>query len=390
MKVTLIGTLPPIKALSPYCFHLAEALSEKIDVEFINFHSILPDFLYSGGTKTEEDIVYTVKNIQTKNLLKWYNPISWIKAGLEATGDVIHAQHWALYSSAMYCIILPIAKIRGKKRILSIHNITPHENGAIFFAFDTFLNRIVFPFADVLIVHNIRNKEKLISLYGIDEQKISIITHGTLHTYHQIIGISQQNAREHLQIPQHKKIILFFGYLWSYKGLDILLASLSLVKKTLNGVVVLIAGQPLRDWGNYEKIIKERGLENDVIKKLQYIPDQEVEYFFSSADLVVLPYKKEPFDTHGGVGALALSFKKPLLVTDVGGLPEYVKDKRMIVSPDDAEELSSRIILVFNDAVLLNKLSKDSEELAKELSWDKIADKTIAVYQSVLQKVIEV
>jgi len=390
MKVTLIGTLPPIKALSPYCFHLAKALSKKIDVEFINFKNILPDILYPGGMKAEEDIDFRVKNVKIKNLLNWYNPISWIKAGLEATGDVIHAQHWALYSGAIYCIILPIAKLRGKKIILSIHNITPHVNDVVTLALDKFLNRTIFPFVDILIVHNTRNKEKLIALYGVDKKKIFIITHGTLYTYHQTMGISRQNAREHLHIPQDKKIILFFGYIWGYKGLDILLKSISSTKKTLKDVAVLIAGQSLKDWSKYKKIIRENDLENEVIKKLHYIPDQEVEYLFSCADLVVLPYKKESFDTHGGVGALALSFKKPMIVTDVGGLPEYVKDKRMIVNPGDAEDLSSKIILVFNDAALLNKLSKDSEELAKELSWDKIADKTIEVYQSSVQKVTEV
>ena len=72
MKITLIGTLQPIKALSPYCYHLADALSKKIDVEFINFKSILPGFLYFGGTK--EKISYTLKNVDTKNILSWYNP----------------------------------------------------------------------------------------------------------------------------------------------------------------------------------------------------------------------------------------------------------------------------------------------------------------------------
>ena len=387
MKVTLIGTLPPIKALSPYCFHLTKALSEKMDVEFINFTNVLPEIFYRGGMKAEEDVRFQIKNFTLKNLLSWYNPISWIRAGVEATGDVIHAQHWTLYSGMVYCIILPIAKMRGKRTILSIHNITPHANDIITVALDKILNTLIFPFADTIIVHNTRNKEKLHYLYRVDEKKIAIVTHGTMHPYHQSLGVSQQKAREHLHIPQDKKIILFFGYLWDYKGLDVLLHSLSLMKKTRTDIGLVVAGQPLKDWRKYQKLIEEYHLENEVYASLSYIPDQEIEVFFSCADLVVLPYKKDIFDSHGGVGALALSFQKPLIVSDVGGLPEYVKDKRMIISPGDAEQLSSRITTVLNDPELLNKLSKDSEELAKELNWDKIADATIAVYQEDRKKI---
>jgi glycosyltransferase involved in cell wall biosynthesis len=390
MKVTFIGTLPPIKALSPYCYHLASALSKKVDLEFINFNHLLPEFLYSGGTKAEEEIIYTIKNVQTKSILSWYNPISWVRAGLDAKGNIIHVQHWAFYANVMYCLILPVGKLRGKKIVLSIHNITPHVNDVAILFIDKILNKILFSFTDAYIVHNQRNKEKLIELYEIDEQKISVITHGTLKTYHQIKAISKEKAREYLNLPMDKKIVLLFGYIWGYKGLDILLESFTLIKKSVKDIVLFIAGQPLKDWGKYEKMIKENDLEDFVIKKMQYIPDSEVEYIFSCADLVVLPYKKQPFDTHGGVGALALSFKKPLMVTDVGGLPEYVKDKRMILNPGDVEELSEKIIQVLNDDTFLKKLSKDSEELSDELSWDKIADKTIELYKYTVRNVIDV
>lgn len=381
MKITLIGTLPPIKALSPYCYHLADALSEKIDVEFINFKSILPGILYYGGTK--EKISYTLKNVDTKNILSWYNPFSGIKAGLQAKGDIIHIQHWALYSSLIYCIILPIVKIRGKKRILTIHNITPHTDDLSTILINKALNKIIFPFTDLFIVHNKRNKEKFVSLYTVDEKLVYILPHGTLYPYKKLKGISKEDARKHLNMRLSKKVILFFGYIWDYKGLTILLESLKIVKEKIKDVVLIIAGQPLKDWEKYKKIIFENGLNDYVVKKLEYISDSDIEYYFSCADLVVLPYKEHPFDTHGGVGALALSFKKPLVVTDVGGLSEYVKDDRVISNPNNPEELAQKIIFVLNNKSLLEKLSKDSEELSRELSWDKIADKTIEIYKKI-------
>ena len=376
----MIGTLPPIKALSPYCYHLADALSKKIDLEFISFKNILPNILYCGGQKEDKDYSF---NFRTSNCMTWYNPFSWIKAGIKAKGDIIHFQHWQLYANLMYCFILPIVKIRGKKIIITVHNVTPHTTDKPSVFLDKKLNRFMFPFADHFIVHNKRNIDKFLKLHKIDKNKISIVTHGTMMPYQKIKNISKKDARKHLKIPSDKKVILFFGYMWSYKGLEVLLKSLKIVKEKMNNVVLLLAGQPLRNWKKYEKIIKEQGLEDFVIKELKYIPDSETEYYFSSADLVALAYYEHPFDTHGGVGALALSFKKPMLVTDVGGLPEYVKDKRVVSNPNNVEELSQKIISVLNDEILLKKLSKDSEELSKELSWNKIAEKTIKAYKKV-------
>jgi len=381
MNVTLIGTLPPVKALSPYCFHLAESLSQKTRLEFISFYRVMPEFLYCGGTTEKEAPTPCIQNVEVRNLLRWYNPFSWIKAGLFAKGDILHAQHWALYASFMYCIILPLAKLRGKKIVLSVHNITPHVSRKITFAVDKILNKLLFSFGDRFIVHNERNKKKLVELYGINETHITIIGHGPLQPYSRRNGISKKQAREHLHISMNKNVLLFFGYVWGYKGLDVLLRSLSLVKQSVPHVVLLIAGQALKDWNRYKQLIKKYELGASIIQMLEYIPDAEIEYYFSCTDVVVLPYKQHPFDTHGGVGALALSFHTPLIVTDVGGLPSYVKDERIIVKPGDVNDLANKIIQVLSDEHLRQKLSNDAAQLAQELSWETIAEQTINVYQ---------
>ena len=150
MKITLIGTLPPIKALSPYCYHLAEALSKIIELEFINFKSIVPEFLYPGGTKEKKS--YYKKKINSKDIISWNNPLSWIKAGRTASGDIIHIQHWQIYATFMYCFIVPILKYRKKKILISVHNITPHEKKKYIIIIDKILNLFVFHFADCFIV----------------------------------------------------------------------------------------------------------------------------------------------------------------------------------------------------------------------------------------------
>jgi len=383
MKVTLIGTLPPIKALSPYCYHLADALSKKVETEFINFKDSLPKSLYFGGMKEKQNKKINLKKVKIKSIITWWNPFSWINVGLLIKGDILHIQHWALYSGIIYCFILPISKIRNKKCVITVHNITPHVEDFTSILFDRIINKFIFLYADAFIVHNKRNLKKFLQLYKVDEKLVFITNHGSIMPYQKIKNISKIDARKHLNIPIDKKVILFFGYIWKYKGLDILLDSLKIVKDKIKNVVLIIAGQPLKDWAEYEKIIFVNDLNENIHKKLDYIPDSEIEYYFSCADLVVLPYKKHHFDTHGGVGALVLPFKKPIIVTNVGGLSEYVKDNIAISKPENVKELSKKIITVLNNKSLLNKLSKDSEELAKELSWDKIADKTIEIYNKI-------
>lgn len=382
MKITFVGTLPPLKALSPYCYHLAEALSKKIDLEFVSFKEILPDFLYWGGTKEKNTIEF--QKVKAKRYLNWYNPFSLIKSGITLTGDILHVQHWSFYSGIAYSVLIPIAKIRKKKVIITVHNITPHTGQFIDILIDKIFNKIIFPFADIFIVHNERNKAKLIKLYRINNDKIYILPHGTTYPYQQIQGITKKEAREKLRITLEKKVILFFGYIWDYKGLDTLLRSMEYIKNKTPNVLLLIAGQPGKKWIKYEKIIEKKDLTNVILKALHYIPDSELEYYFSGSDLVVCPYKKHPFDTHGGVGSLALAFKKPIVVTDVGGLPEYILDKRAIVNPEDINDLAEKISTILNDDRILKKMSNDSNFLSEKLSWDKIADKTIQLYKNLL------
>jgi glycosyltransferase involved in cell wall biosynthesis len=386
-KVTMIGTLPPIKAVSPYCLHLVRELAKKVDLQFIGFKSITPGIFYSGGPKEKETESKKIINVEINNIISWYNPFSWISAGLKAKGEIVHIQHWATYTNIFYCVISPILKIRNKKIVITIHNITPHVPDKGIVLIDKLLNKILFPFAHAFIVHNERNKKKLISLYSIQTERIFIVTHGVLIP-EKLSNISKQNARELIRIPKNKKVILFFGYLWNYKGLDTLLYSLNNIRNEIPTAIALIVGQPLEgrgDWKPYQTIINENNLQNNIMTRLEYIPESEIEIYFSAADLVVLPYR-EPFDTHGGVAAFAITFKKPLVVTDIGGLPEYVKDPSVISTPDDVTSLSKIIIRVLKNHGLLSKLSKDSEDIAQELTWDKIAEKTVNVYGSVMNE----
>ncbi len=384
MKVIFIGTLPPIIGLSPYCLHLSNALSKKVDLEFLGFKEFShKSESFARESKIDETFYSDVlKQIKTQNTLSWYNPFSGVNAGINLKADVLHVQWWISSLIFIYLPIVVLAKLKKIKIVLSVHNILPHEQSKINLTLDRFANRLIFPFADGFIVHNQRNKRKLAEVYSLDEKNIFVITHGVLNLIKQRV-ISSQDARKHLHLPLDKKIVLFFGYIRKYKGVDVLIKAFGLIQKQMKDVFLHIVGQPfVETWDKYEELMNENNLENCSTVELGFVPESEIGYYFSAADVVVLPYTY--LDTHGGVGALTLPFKKPLLVSDVGGLQEYIKDKRALVKPNNVQDLYEKLMHVLQDKKLFTKLSKDSEDLSKELSWDTIADQTVEAYRNLL------
>jgi glycosyltransferase involved in cell wall biosynthesis len=359
----MISTLPPIKGLSPYTLNLIKDLSKKCEIDFYGFKKIYPEFFYPGGTKTNEEEP-KIKNVNIMNYLKWYNFFSWIKTGFQIDTEIIHAQWWSWLLAPIYSTILKIAKFRGKKIIMTIHNVKPHEKSWI----KNKLNSSVINLADEYIVHSEDNKKQFLDLTN-TTKKIHVIPHG-------IIKMEKSNKTKKELIKEYNfnnkdKIILFFGNIREYKGLDILLEVVSKIKN----IKLIIAGKPWGSFEGYDELIKKYKINNKIIKFLDFIPNDKLAELFKVSDLVVYPYKE--FEASSGAGAVALNFEKPIVVTNVGGLPELVKDKNVISKPNDVEDLFNKIEYALKN---IKKLEEDSKEKAKEFSWDKIAEKTMEVY----------
>ncbi|MDD3245401.1 MAG: glycosyltransferase family 4 protein [Methanosarcina sp.] len=380
-SVTLIGSLPPIKGISPYCCELMLSLSKIIPVEFIGFEKMYPDFLYPGGKSKEEGNISDfsqISNVSIRNFLTYYNPFTWIWAGLSIKSKVVHAQWWSHVLAPVYFVILSICKLRGNKIIITIHNVTSHENNG----FNQFLNRSILFFGDHFIVHSSKNSEQLSEIYSIPKEIISLVPIGSSISYNTQV-VSQNEAREKLKLPLEKKIILFFGHIREYKGLDVLLEAFATVTSEMNDILLVIAGTPWEKWDKYEEIIQKYNLTENIKLFLQFIPSDDVKYFYHASDVVVLPYKD--FTSQSAVGSVTLSFGKPLIVSNVGGLSEFVTNKDFVVEPNNSCELADKILSVLRDEILLKILAEDSKKLADEYSWDKVADKTVSLYSKLLE-----
>jgi glycosyltransferase involved in cell wall biosynthesis len=376
--VALVGTLPPVKGVSPYTLQLLQALATRddLDLEFEGFSSIYPGFAYPGGSPAERHTpVRSVDRVKLRQGLAWYNPISWIAAGGRRR-DIVHAQWWSYVLAPVYATMLGLARARGARILLTVHNVEPHEGGMV----RQMANRLVFRFAHHYIVHSEANKTSLQRTLRCDPSRISVLPHGVLETPR--TGISRSTARTKLGIPSESHVVLCFGNIRPYKGVDVLLRAFAEVVREDPDALLMIAGQPWGDWAPYAQLIDELEVAGNVRTRLEYIPTREIEPLFVAADVVALPYTH--FDAQSGVGTRALPFGRPLVVTNTGGLPDLVLDEEAVVPAGDASALARALSRVLDDKGIRDRLAVDSLALAAALGWEAIAERTTAIYRGLL------
>jgi glycosyltransferase involved in cell wall biosynthesis len=379
-SVSLIGTLPPVRGVSPYTQHLLAALSTAgASVDFIGFRSIYPRWAFPGGETHERGAVSpAMPGVRMRHNLRWYNPLGWVIAGLTLRGEVVHAQWWSYALAPVYVVVLGLARLRGKRVLLTVHNVSPHEGGLV----RRFLNRAVFRLGHHYVVHSTQNRDELTRISARSEDRIDVLPHGTLGVPR--AGLSREEARARLGLPDTPgaRVLLAFGHIRPYKGVDVLLRAFADVAREDPDVTLVIAGNPWGSFDRYARLIEELGLGGRVRTYLDFIATDNVEAFFEAADVVVLPYTD--FQSQSGVGALALHFGRPLVVTNVGGLAELVRDPACIVPPRHTAALASALARMLADHDLRARCASDSLALADAYSWDAIASDTIALYRWLL------
>jgi len=378
-KIAILGTLPPLRGLSSYCLELAQALADTVSVEFISFKKLYPAFAYPGGGLNEDDTFpeFRHPNLNVTRDLTWYNPLSWIATGLLNTAELLHAQWWSLPLFPVYLTVCAAFKIRGKPVVFTVHNTKPHEKSFLYHK----ISRLIFKLGDHFIVHTAVNKQQLVANYGIQADKISLIPHGTLD-FHVRQKVDRESIRTAMGFNPDSKVILLFGAIRSYKGIDTALRAFATVQEHLPESRLLIAGKLWESWEPYANLITDLDIRPAVSIHPEYIPSGEVFKFFAAADMVILPYHH--FDSQSGVGASAVSFRKPLIVTHVGGLPELVADPRCVVPPKDPAALAKVLVECLGSPGRLQDMAAGAEGIARKLSWPAISVKTLSVYRNVL------
>lgn len=382
----MLGTLPPLRGLSSYCLELALAMANLVPVEFISFKKLYPGFLYPGG-RLKEDHSFPDANHKQLNVsrrLTWYNPFSWIAEALFTEADLLHAQWWSLPLVLVTACLCAVFKLRGKPVVFTVHNVVDHGQSQLFKT----ASRWLFKLGDHFIVHTREGRRQMQTQYDIAEDRISVIPHGSLD-FHVKKQVNCDRIKQELDIDPRHKVVLLFGAIRPYKGVETALEAFSRVLLEVPDSVLIIAGKLWQRWDPYQQLIDKYGINKEVITFLHYIPSNEVYRYFEAADLVILPYLQ--FSSQSGVGGTAISFRKPMIVTSVGGLPDLVKNSDYIVPPGDPNLLARRIIECLSDRSRLAAMSADAESIAAAISWPVIAQKTLAIYERMLKtSVVEI
>ena len=381
--ISIFGSLPPLKGISIYCWTICVALSQYVAVEVFSFKHLYPEWLYPGGTEDDDpgwDICES-DTLRIRRSLTYYNPLSWLWCGCRAKARLIHFQWWSLPVGLVWIVVLAIVRLRGRRVVATIHNVEFHEKGYL----DHLMRRMAFAMCHGFIVHCEDNRQQLAETTTIPLERIHVMPMPVLDQYCDA-SVTPHAARERIGLEPGRVAFLVFGNMRGYKGVDVFLRAVGRLSEEQRGrIKVLIVGQTWGDLADqYDRIIDELGLHDTVLKHYDYVPMQEVKYWFEASDVVVLPYRH--FAAQSAVGSLVLAFGKPLLVTRVGGLPTLVKREEAIAEPDDVESLRAAIARLVDDGELRRQMAEDTQATAAQRSSDSSAKLAMDIYEVVLDE----
>lgn len=367
-KIILVGPAYPYRGGNAlFVAHLYEALSKSFDIEVINFTRLYPQLLFPGTRQEDVSKIAIKKHLSTR-LIDSINPLSWIKTinYIKSKNPDLIAFIW--YQPFFGFSIGTIAKFLHKKfsgKILFItENIISHES----MFYDKLLTRYALSSADKFLVLSDVVEQGIRKLYP--DKKIYRSTLPIYDCYGFDNSLSKNDARKKLGIDESKKVLLFFGYIRPYKGLMNLIESMPILLKEDENYFLLIVGEFYESKEKYFEKINELGLGKSVLVIDEFVPNEEVGIYYSAADVVILPYNSA---TQSGILNIAYGFKKPVVVTNVGGLPELVEDGKtgFIVEPQNPLALAEGIKKYFSASNIVD-FSKNIETFTLKNSFMSI------------------
>lgn len=363
MKIVLIGPVYPYKGgIAHYTSLLCKALRAEHEVEMISYRMQYPRILYKKEQKDYSNEGFRVE--KTKYWLHTANPFNMIACAMKIRKmkpDAVLLQWWHPYFAPCYILL---CRLLGRIPVLfTCHNVFPHER----FPMDRLLTKWVLRQGDGFIVQSGMDEADLLS---IKPQARHVVTPHPTYNAFKMQNMSRQTARELLHVEEQTPMLLFFGFVREYKGLQYLLDAMKQLREYRSDIRLWVVGDFGEDKGQYLNRIAQNGIGECVQLVEGYIPDQEVEKYFAASDLVVLPYVSA---TQSGIVQIAYGFEKPVVVTKVGGLPDVVEDRRTgyVVPERDPQAIASAVKAFYEDAGRTD-WTGNIRKKAEEFSWDRM------------------
>ncbi|MGO8837361.1 MAG: glycosyltransferase family 4 protein [Limisphaerales bacterium] len=377
----------------PYALGITSALiAQGISLDYIGsdgvdspelHHSPYINFLNLRGEQRPDAGIYK----KVLRILKYY--VRLIRYAATAEPRIFHVLWNNKFQLFDRTVLMLYYRLLNRRIVLTAHNVNAAKRDLTDTVINRFSLRIQYHLAHHIFVHTERMKNDLTTDFALPAERVSVIPFGINNTLPRT-GINGQQAKQALGVNDGQKIMLFFGRITPYKGLEYLIAALAEISKINPHYRLIIAG-PIKNcngyWNQIQEAIESKGMRNQVIERIGFIPDDKVEQFFKAADVAILPYT-DIFQS--GVLFLAYSFGVPVIVTDVGSLKEdIIEGKTGFVSrARDSHDLAKTI-----EAYFSSELFKKPEQRQREIqayandrySWKKVAERTKQVYLQLIQ-----
>lgn len=342
MNIAYLSTFPPLRGgISQFNVLFSEELRKQHhSVTPFTFTTQYPSILFPGSSQYLSEEELSTNTFSAQRTLSTINPLSYIptaNAIVESGASILLMKYWMPFFSPSLGSVSRLVKKHGVTPIAIIDNAIPHEkrfgdSALTSYFFSSIEHAIVLSQKVFTDVKSIR-----------PNLPITLCEHPLYDQFGE--SLDKQQSKQHFNIPSDKKVLLFFGFIRDYKGLDILLHSIRQLPEEYH---LLIAGEVYGSFENYEKLIQEHSLHSRCTVEVRYIDDKEVPLFFSAADAVILPYKT---GTQSGIISIAYHFTVPVVATDVGGLAEMIVpyETGVVVSSPTPQDIAKGITTLFEN-----------------------------------------
>lgn len=364
MKITMIGPVYPYKTgLSYYVGLLYRQLTKNHTVKLYSYSMQYPKFMYKKPQKDYEDDVVKIDDVEY--VLNSANPFSWIKLARRINKekpDLVIFQWLHPYFAPCYSVMERFLS-KDIKIAYNCHNALPHER----FPMDVALTKFTLKAADLVIAHSGSDAKTLSEM--MPKLNVKVNPHPA-YNFFKIKDMSKQEAREILNLSEDNKVLLFFGLVREYKGLKHLLNAMPNIISKYPEIRLLIAG----DFGGgrdaYDEMISNLKIGDYIQIHDGHIPIPDVEKFFAACDLVVIPYESA---TQSGVIQASYGFEKPVLATNVGGLPDAVDNMKTgyIVEPLRPDLIAGAVTDFFENG-RADEFKQNVIDSAYKFSWERM------------------
>ncbi len=359
-----------LSGISYYTIRLANALSNHIPVSVICFRNLLPEILFPGRTHISKNIspLEFSPKIRVFDGMDYNNPLTWYRAYRHlkrVKPDVIILQWWTSSVSHMHLLLKLMAWALKSRLIIEFHEVVdPLEESILpIRMYSRLMGTILRKNLDAYIVHSTSDKFKVAERYKIAPQKIHVIPHGLYDHYGGVM--ENRKAKEILSIKE-EYVILTFGLIRKYKGIPYLIQAFEQLPEDMaRKSRLLIVGEI---WEGREELLNLIGAsryQEKITLINEYVPDNIVPVYFSAADVVVLPYTRA---SQSGIAHIAMSFGKPVIVSEVGGLKESMGSYAgaFFVPPGNAGEIKKELVKHSGREKIYNPPALGWEEISRQ------------------------